>query len=262
LNSQVLKFQSKSQQNSLSRRVSLLILLVVVAFGGLNLTRTAVAQETPQTDSAQPVPTSAGPESPFKEAHKAEKKSDEEMVQEYRHSPSVQWFARLLNVDVETAAKIFEYINFAVILLAVGIPLIKVIPNAMKKRTAKLNVDLEQAKAETMDAQERLSAIEAKLSGLDAEITAIRKQVEDEMRSDEARIKDSIGEESARIVASAEQEIQMAASLAQRGLKEFVADLVIDRALSRLTLTSETDHALIAEFASDVAGGKRKGGQN
>jgi F-type H+-transporting ATPase subunit b len=262
LNSQGLNFHSKSQQNSFSRRIALLILLVGVAFGGMNLTQAAVAQETPQTDQVQPAQTPGASESPFKEEHKAEKKSEAEEVLEYRHSASVKWFAKLLNIDVETAAKSFEYINFAVILLAVGIPLIKVIPSAMKKRTAKLNFDLEQAKAETMDAQERLNAIDAKLSGLDAEIAAIRKQVEDEMHSDEERIKASLGEESARIVASAEQEIQMAASLAQRGLKEFVADLVIERALSQLTLTAETDHALIAEFASDVAGGKRKGGQN
>jgi len=71
------------------------------------------------------------------------------------------------------------------------------------------------------------------------------------MREDEARIKASIGEESARIVAAAELEIQVAASQARRGLKEYAADLAIDRALSQLKLTPDTDRALIAEFARD-----------
>ncbi len=230
------------------------------------VTPAASAQETPQPQPAarESASGSTVSGSTVKEELKEEKKSEADEINQYRHSASVQWFANLLHIDVETAAKLFEYINFAVVLLAIGIPLFKIVPSALKKRTAKLNVDLEQAKAETLDAQERLKAIDAKLSGLDAEIATIRKQVEDEMRSDEARIKNSIGEESERIVAAAEQEIQMAATLAQRGLKEFVADLAIERALSQLTLTAETDHALIAEFASDVAGGhgKRRGGQN
>jgi F-type H+-transporting ATPase subunit b len=235
--------------------------MAMVALGSFSIAPLAHAQEAPQAQSAT---SQAGGETPSQEVHKAEKKSEKEEVDQYRHSASVQWFAKLLNTDVETAARIFEYINFAVIVLAIGIPLFKVIPATMKKRTAKLNFDIEQAKAETMDAQERLRAVETKLSGLDAEIAAIRKQVDDEMRADEERVKSSVIEETARIVASAEQEIQLAASVAQRGLKEFVADLVIDRALSQLTLTEETDHALIAEFASDVAGGrgKRKGGKS
>jgi F-type H+-transporting ATPase subunit b len=263
LNSQVLISKSKSQYSKISRRISLAILMTVLSVGGMNFAQTAVAQDAPQA-TTQPAKPTGKSQSPLAQELKAEKKSEAEEVNEYRHSASVQWFAKLLNVDVETAAKIFEWINFAVILLAVGIPLIRIIPGAMRKRTAKLNVDLEQAKAETLDAQERLRAVETKLAGLDAEIAAIRKQVEDEMRSDEERIKNSVTEETARIVASAEQEIQMAASQAQRGLKDFVADIVIERALSQLTLTAETDHALISEFASDVAGGrgKRKGGQN
>jgi F-type H+-transporting ATPase subunit b len=173
----------------------------------------------------------------------------------------VRWFAKSLNIDVETAAKGLEYINFAVILLAVGIPLFKMLPQVLRKRSARLGAELEVAQAKTADANERLSAVEQKLAGLDAEISAIRKQVEEDMREDEARIKSQIEEESARIVASAEQEIVMAGAQAQRGLKQFAADLAIDRALSTLTLDAAVDRALFAEFAQDVAtkhSGKRK----
>jgi len=181
------------------------------------------------------------------------------MTLEYRHSATVQWFANLLHIDVETAALSFEYINFAVIVLAIGIPLFKFLPKMLRKRTETLNQELESARKATQDANSRLSAVEAKLAGLDAEIEAIRKQVEVDMREDEARIKASIGEESARIVAAAEQEIQVAAAMIQRELKEFAADLAIDGALSRLTLNAETDRALFAEFAAGNAG---KAGQN
>ena len=256
-----------------SRTISSLILAFALLLSITFVTSMARAQAA---DTAAPASTAAqpksgpksGPETIFREERKAEKEAETDETVQYRHSPSVQWLANLLHLDVETAAKVFEYINFAVILLAVGIPLGKMLPAAMKKRTAKLNADLEVAQAMTFDANERLKQVEAKLAGLDAEISAIRKQVEEEMREDEVRGKALIEEESARIVASAEQEIAVAAAQAQRGLKQFAADLAIDRAMSQLTIDSETDRALFAEFAVDVAGkhgGKRhaaKGDRN
>lgn len=221
--------------------------------GVAGLPASGLAQE-----SAQPQATAA-PQSPFKEAHQGEKKVEADETEKYRHSASVQWFARLLHVDDETAAKGFEYINFAVILLAVGIPLFKALPKLLRKRSETLSQELATARTATADANTRLSAVEAKLAGLDAEINAIRKQVEEDMRGDEERIKASIGEETARVVAAAEQEIEMAAMMAQRGLKQYAADLAIDGALSRLTLDAATDRALFAEFARDskvAAGGQ------
>jgi len=79
------------------------------------------------------------------------------------------------------------------------------------------------------------------------------------MRADEVRSKTAIEEETARIVASAQQEIAMAGTQAQRGLRQFAAQMAVDRALSQLTLDAETDHALIAEFVSEIDGsGRRK----
>jgi F-type H+-transporting ATPase subunit b len=239
-----------------------LILLAALAFGVAFVPSAAFAQaaSSPETAPAQPQsPSAAGTDSPFVEAHKEAKKTEADETQQYRHSASVQALARLLHVDVETAATGFEYINFVVILLAIGIPLFRILPKAMRERSEKLSKDLETARTATADANSRLSAVEAKLTGLDAEIAAIRKQVEEEMQQDEVRIKASIGEESARIVAAAEQEIQMAAAQARRGLKEYATDLAIDRALSQLKLTEDTDRALIEEFARDSradAGGR------
>lgn len=219
---------------------------------GLALAPAALLAQAASADS--PAQVQAARESPLKEVHQSEKKSDAEETLEYRHSATVQWFARILHIDVETAALSFEYINFAVIVLAIGIPLFKLLPRAIRKRSETLTQEIESARTATADANTRLAAVEAKLAGLDAEIEAIRKQVEVDMREDEVRIKASIGEESARIVAAAEQEIQVAAALIQRDLKEFAADLAIEGALSRLTLNAETDRALIAEFAAGKAG--------
>jgi F-type H+-transporting ATPase subunit b len=129
-------------------------------------------------------------------------------------------------------------------------------------------MDLDAARKATAQANLRLGAIEAKLSGLDGEIAQIRTQMEEESHQDETRIKSTIGEESARIVATAEQEIGASAAQARRSLRNFAADLAISQASKQLVLTPETDRALIAEFLGDVAGdgearkAAHQGGQN
>ncbi len=226
---------------------------------GIALIPGATLAQQPEGDHASKRHAEVSTSNPLREAQHERKEEEADETAAYRHSATVQWLANALHLDVETAAKLFEYINFAVIVLALGIPLFRTLPKVLRKRSETLSQELESARTATADANARLAAVEEKLAGLDAEIEAIRKQVEVDMREDEARIKASIGEESARIVAAAEQEIQVAAALIQRDLKEFAADLAIEGALSRLTLDAEADRALIAEFAAGNAG---KAGRN
>jgi F-type H+-transporting ATPase subunit b len=160
---------------------------------------------------------------------------------------------------VELTARTFEWINAAIIILAIVIPLAKLLPRVMRGRAEMLKKRLEEARKTTSDANTRLSAVEAQLSRLDEEIGKIRATVEEESKQDEARIKASIEEERTRIVASAEQEISAAAAHAQRGLRHFAADLAIESAARQLILTPETDRALIDEFVSDTTGAARGG---
>jgi F-type H+-transporting ATPase subunit b len=184
--------------------------------------------------------------------------SEKEEHNVFRHTELVHTLARALHMDVETTARLFEFINFAILALAIFIPLFRVMPRIFRQRSATLRHSLESARQITADANQRLSAVEAKLASLDKEIAQIRAQVEEESKSDEARIKSTIGEESSRIVAAAEQEIAAAAASAKRGLRHFAADLAIEQAAKQLVLTPDTDRALIAEFVSDSG----KGGRN
>lgn len=193
---------------------------------------------------------------------KAEEREEENI---YRHTPLVGKLARMFHLDVETAARLFEFINFAIIMLAIVIPVARFLPKVIRKRSTTLSHNLETARKTTADANARLSAVEAQLSHLDDEIAKIRAQVEEESKQDEARIKASIEEERARIVAAAEQEIGAAAAHAKRSLRHFAADLAIEQAAKQLVLTPDTDRALIAEFISEAqngANGAAKGGKN
>ena len=185
--------------------------------------------------------------------------TEEEQNNAFRlEGPIVKASAKALNLDVETTARIFEFINFAIIGLAIGIPLFRFLPKFLRTRGEKVRTDIESARKVTEDANSRLSAVEAKLAHLDEEIAKFRAEVDQEIGNDEKRIKASLEEESARIVAAAEQEIGVAAAQARRGLRHFAADLAIEQAAKNLVLTPETDRALIAEFVSNAG----KGGKN
>ena len=164
----------------------------------------------------------------------------------------MQSLAKLMHVDVETAARTFEIFNVSVVVLGIMIPLIRIMPRLLRKRSQKIQVDMETARKTTQDANRRLTAVEAKLASLDNEIAKFRSEVEEQIAQDEQRGKAALEEERTRIVASAEAEINVAAAQAKRSLRHFAADLAIDQAARQLMLTPETDRALIAQFVNEA----------
>ena len=192
----------------------------------------------------------------------SETSSDEQGDAQFLHSPVVQSVARILHLNLDTTVVLLLGINFAIIFFAIAVPLTKAMPKMLRKRSVTLSRDLSDARKATADAQARLSAVEAQLAGLGEEIRKLTAQVEQESVEDERRIKASLGDESARIVAAAEQEIETAVTQAKRGLRSFAADLAIGQAERQIALTPETDRALIAEFVAGVAGDAGKGGKN
>ena len=196
-------------------------------------------------------------------AQPAPAKSDDDGDAAFLHSPVVQSVARMLHLKLDTTVALLLGINFAIIFFAVAIPLKRTMPNILRKRSQTLSQDLTTARQATADAQARLSAVEAKLAGLGEEIKKLSAQVEQESVEEEKRIKAALVEESARIVTAAEQEIDVAMTQAKRGLRNFAADLAIGQAEKQITLSPETDRALIAEFVAGVAGDAAgKGGKN
>ncbi len=243
-------------------RISILpaaVFAAALAIGIAFAPQRAVSQAT---NTAATGPTATSEQSSSSAAARAPK-SQEEQEQDLLHAPVVQSLARLLHLDLDTTIFLLLGINFAIIFFAIVIPIGRLMPKILHKRKETLSLDLKTAREATADAQARLSAIEAKLAGLGAEMEKFRAQIEQESLEDEKRIKASLSEESARIVAAAEQEIGVAAAQVRRDLRDFAADLAIDQATRQLKLTPETDRAIIAEFVAGVAAdGPHKGGRN
>lgn len=221
----------------------------------------AFSQAEQPASSSQPAQSASKSNAPskYERMDAPETKSEEEG---YRHSSTVQAIAKVLHIDTETAAKVFEDFNSAVIIIAVFAFLIKALPKAFRKRSETIQQELVEARSATEDANKRLSAVEARLAKLDSEIEAVRKQAEHDSLEDEKRIKAALEEERQRIVASAEQEIAAFGSAAQRDLKKFAADLAVERALQRIHLGADADRILVKNFAADLASTQGKGGQN
>lgn len=182
--------------------------------------------------------------------------------EQYRHSASVQFIAKVMHTDIETAAQIFEDLNAVILWAGIIWFLVKALPKAFRGRSEKIQKELVDAHSATEEARKRLSAVEARLARLDSEIDAIRKQAEHDSAEDEKRIKASFEEERKRIVESAEQEITAFSSATQRDLKKFAADLAVERAMQRIHLGADADRILVQNFAADLASTQGKGGQN
>ncbi len=228
----------------------------------------AVLVFAPAHASAEQTAPAAAATAPAGGAQAAEPaKSDDEGEAALLHSPVVKSMARILHLKLDTTVYLLLGINFAIIFFAIAIPLAKTMPKVLRGRSETLSHELTSARQATADAQARLSAVEAQLATLGEEIEKLTAQVEQESLADEKRIKAALGEESARIVAAAGQELDAAVTQAKRGLRSFAADLAIGQAEKQIALTPETDRALIAEFVAGVAGdGKSaaagKGGRN
>ncbi len=237
--------------------------LVVIAglIAGAAVLPMRMAAQEAAAGQAATVPSGSKPDAA--QSAPAQSEEDQQNNAFRLEGPVVKWTAKTLHLSIETTADIYEVLNFLIIALAIGVPLIRWLPKYLRQRKEKLRNDIESARKVTEDANARLSAVEAKLAKIDEEIQKFRAEVEAESLQDEARIKASISEESARIVESAGQEIGMAAAQARRGLRNFAADLAIDQAAKKLVLSVETDRALIAEFVGDVLGnGAAGGGKN
>ncbi len=243
-------------------KVFLLIFSLAIVSGGFARAQAAPEAQPAATATSTSSPNAQAPSESAEATQAAEGKGEEESESEaFRHSASVQAVARMVHLPVETTANIMMFINFGILAAVFLYFVFKFLPNAYRNRKTTIQKALVDARSATQVASERLNAVEQRLSRLDTEIDSIRKQVEQDARADEARIKASLEEERVRIVDSAGHEIEALGTAAQRDLKRFAAELALDRATSQLSLDQETDRKLVSGFARGL-GNSNDGGRN
>lgn len=170
----------------------------------------------------------------------------------YRHSPMVQKLAGMFGLQVETAARLFEVLNFLILMAGVIWLIARLLPKAMRARTEAIRSEIEQARIATGEATRRLAAVEERLARLDAEIDAIRTQAIEETALEETRLRAAFDREKQLILEAAAQDIAAASSNAQSRLKRLAAELVIEQAKRQIALSPGTDQLLIEGFLADL----------
>lgn len=228
--------------------------LVMVALSLLGPAHLSVRGQQPV------VPTAGGQASTPRENAPEKKKEEQDENEAYRHSPTVVKLGSMVGMNPEQAATAFTLFNFAVLAIAVGYFLLKALPKTFRNRNAAIQKHLVDARTATEEATARLSSVEERLSKLDQQIAAMRAQADEDSKRDQQRIHVSIQDEKAKIVAAAEQEIASAATLAQRQIQQYAAELAIEQAERKLLVTAEADRLLVESFAQRLAA--NDGGRN
>lgn len=238
----------------------LLMAFCLTSFGLGLVTAPVHAQTAPQqAGPQQPGPGVSEQSTPINAVpEKREQERDE--TETFRHSAMVQKMGHALGMSTEQAAVVFEVANFLLLLIGVGFVLVKTLPRTFRDRSSTIQRNLVEARIATEEANGRLKSVESRLAKLDDEIAGMRQQVEADSVREEQRLKAAIEEETAKILAAAEAEIQTATATARRDLQRHAAELAIEQAVRRLTITAETDRLLVEGFAQRLTGDK--GAQN
>ena len=220
----------------------------------------------PATAQSQPENSDSRHESYARELAKKtnEEAGEEDEQDQFKHSPSVQFIAKLTGMSLNHAYWLCVVLNFAVIAIALSWAAKRNLPGMFRNRTAEIQKAMQEARQASEDANQRLAEIEARLARLDTEIGTMRAYAEKESAAEELRIKASAEEDARRIVESVEQEIAAATKAARRDLTAYAADLAVSLATRQIHVDSPTDQALVRTFAKglgDNGGGPGKARQ-
>ena len=210
------------------------------------------AQENPNPAST------AAPQGQAKPVQPSPKHEGEEQLEQggeadaIRNAPAVRYISRHTGLTRNQAYWLCIGLNFAIIFLAIAGLMRKMLPGYFKGRTSTIQKGIEEARKMSEDARRRLAEVEGRLSRLDAEIAGMQREAEENAKAEEQRLLAAGEEERRRIVASAEQEIDMAANTARRELKAYVAELAVQLAEKKIRVSNDTDEALVRAFTTQM----------
>jgi len=239
--------------------VATFLLVTWVGFAGRTAAQAQSSSATPpQRSNNSSEPTSTAQQL-VRETREAAGEDDQ-----FKHSPSVQFVAKLTGLDLEHAYWVCVLLNFVVIAAVLFWLANKNLPGLFRNRTASIQKAMEEARKASEDANRRLAEIEARLSKLDVEIGGMRAAAAKEAAAEEQRIKAAAEEDARKIVESAEQEIAAAAKSARRELTAYAADLAVSLAKKQIHVDAATDQSLMRDFAQQLSANgseMRKGGR-
>lgn len=239
-------------------------LWVALAFSAVLLVRIlAVAQEparstaAPQASAADRtysspgvrVPQNSTPDTVAKDGGEA---SDSDGTAQLKNSPSVKWLAHLLRVRTTTAYQLCIALNFAAMVTVIVWFLGPRLPVWLRNRAQAIRQSLDDAGKASIEAQQRLAAIEARMLKLESEITAMQTVADQESMAEEERFRASAEDDKRKIAAIAEQQILAAVTRAKRDFKLYAAELMVTLAATRIKVDAATEEEILHSFIYEL----------
>ncbi len=166
----------------------------------------------------------------------------------------MKWLAHLLGVSTATGYQIFIALNFATMVAVIAWFLRSRLPAWLRNRAQAIRQSLDDAGKASIEAQQRLSAIEARMLKLQSEISAMQSVADQESEAEGERLRASAEEEKRKIAAFAEQEILAAVTRAKRDFKLYAAELMVTLAAIRIKADNSTDEEILHSFIYQLGG--------
>jgi F-type H+-transporting ATPase subunit b len=171
--------------------------------------------------------------------------------------PALLWLA-----ETEPAAGIFQnqplwrVINLLIfVLILVYIFRNKIrIGQVFDNRAATIVKELEQARREKQDAEQKLAEVEARLGHLDEEIARIRAEADAEREREAARLSQSAAADAEKIRQMAQREIEGAMKAARTELRAFVAEQSVEMAetIIRREIRPEDNTRMLNQYIDEL----------
>ena len=148
----------------------------------------------------------------------------------------------------------WKWANFVILAVGLGYLVNKHLPPFFRSRTAEIQQGITEAQQIKRDAEARAAQVEAHLQKLGEEIDQFRTQSREEMQQEGERIRQETAKQLGHLEHQARQEIEAAAKVARRELKDYAAKLALDLAEQRVRarLNAGTETALVDGFIHDL----------
>jgi F-type H+-transporting ATPase subunit b len=129
------------------------------------------------------------------------------------------------------------------------------IGQVFNNRAASIVKELEQAKRDKQESQQRLAELEARLGRLDQEVADIREQAERESAREADRIRQAADADAEKIRQIAHREIEGAMKAAKGELRAFVADqsVALAEGMIRREIRTEDNTRMVNKFIDDLS---------
>ena len=147
------------------------------------------------------------------------------------HGKPVTLFGKQIGDAGQFWLKLVNFLIFGGILFLI---LKGVLSAAFRARTDEIETKLAQSQKDRLEGESQLRELEARMAGLEQELSGIMKKAEAEAEIEKQRILEAAKAEADQILAQAQFEIDYQRRLAETELRELVAKLAIEGAEARI----------------------------